>query len=289
MSKIQQGTQEWLNLRKGKITASKIAVILGLSPYQTPRQLWEEELGFRPPQEVKQHMLDGLAAEKEMADFFKKETGIEVFPDVIFNKNNPRFMASLDGINAQRTVITEYKNNNKQYHEMAKKGQVIRFHQAQMQWQMYCESDSIPMVHYVSRNGAEKVIVVVCRDDEFIKEAKIAALEFLRMIEDLEEPELIDADYEDVSRDYELQRIVNEYREAQSLSKYYNDLSESHKKCIIQNTNDRNVRGMDWKMTKSSRKGNVDYEKLCLELNISETQKDAYRKPSTTSYRITLQ
>lgn len=287
--KIEQGTEEWLKLRKGKITASKIGIIMGLSPYQTPRQLWEEELGFRPPQEVKQHMLDGLAAESEMADFFYEQTGIEVVPEVVFHKDYPQFMASLDGLNLLRTVITEFKNNNRSYHEMAKIGQVIPFHEAQMQWQLFCTDENIALVHYVSRNSGEKVIVKVYRDAPFIEKAKAAAFEFLRMIEDLEEPPLTEADYEDVSRNYELQQVVNEYREAQNLSKYYNDLAESHKKCIIQSTNDRNVRGMDWKMTKSSRKGNVDYDKLCQELNISESQKDGYRKPSTTSYRITLQ
>ena len=287
--KIEQGTEEWLNLRKGKITASKIAIIIGWSPYQTPLQLWEEELGFRPPQETKQHMLDGLAAETEMADFFYEQTGIEVVPEVVFHKDYPKFMASLDGINLLRTIITEFKNNNKSYHEMARAGSVVGFHQAQMQWQMFCEGEHIREVRYVSRNSGEKIIVIVPRDDEFIEKLKAAAFEFLRMLDDLEEPPLTDADYEDVSRNYELQQVVNEYREAQSLSKYYNDLAESHKKCIIQSTNDRNVRGMDWKMTKSSRKGNVDYDKLCQELNISESQKDGYRKPSTTSYRITLQ
>jgi hypothetical protein len=158
-----------------------------------------------------------------------------------------------------------------------------------MQWQMYCTGDNIACVHYVSRNSGEKIIVRVYRDAPFIREAKEAALEFLRKIEDLEEPDLIDADYEDVSRNYELQKVVNQYREAQSISKYYNDLAESYKKDIIHTANDRNVRGMDWKMTKSSRKGNVDYDKLCHELNISENEKEIYRKPSSTSYRITLQ
>lgn len=286
---IKQGTEEWLKLRKGKITASKIAIIMGLSPYQTPRQLWEEELGFRPPQESTPHMQAGLDAEQEMADYFYEQTGIEVVPEVVFHKDYPQFMASLDGLNLLRTIITEFKNNNKSYHEMARVNQVVPFHEAQMQWQMFCTGENISCVHYISRNSGEKIIVPVYRDAPFIEQAKEAAFEFLRMIEDLEEPPLIDADYEDVSRNYELQQVVNEYREAQNLSKYYNDLAESHKKCIIQSTNDRNVRGMDWKMTKSSRKGNVDYDKLCQELNVTEAQKEAYRKPSTTSYRITLQ
>ena len=42
----KQNTPEWLEFRKNKIGASDIPIIMGLSPYSTPLQLWKRKLGF---------------------------------------------------------------------------------------------------------------------------------------------------------------------------------------------------------------------------------------------------
>ncbi len=41
---LEQGTPEWLEWRKNGIGSSDIATIMGANPYQTPYQLWEENL-----------------------------------------------------------------------------------------------------------------------------------------------------------------------------------------------------------------------------------------------------
>lgn len=284
---IVQGSKEWLDLRRGKITASKIPVILGISPYQTPRELWEEELGFREPQQAQQHMLDGLAIEDEARRLFKEYCEIEVHPAVIFHRDNPKFMASLDGLSADRKTILEIKKNNIEFHELAKRGKVPEFHYAQAQWHMFCLDEEIQSVHYLSFRKSDSHFVVVFRNNEYIKKMKWHALEFLRMLDDLEEPALIDADYENVSSNVELQNLVNQYKESQKLSKYYADLSESTKKDIILLSKDRNVRGADWKLTKSARKGNINCDLLCKAFNILDEEKEKYRNVSTTTYRIT--
>lgn len=42
---------EWLEARKQGVTASEIAVVMGLSPYSSPYALWHQKLGLLPPQE----------------------------------------------------------------------------------------------------------------------------------------------------------------------------------------------------------------------------------------------
>lgn len=287
---IEQGSDEWLQLRKGKITASKIAVIMGLSPYQTPKMLWEEELGFRNPQKATSYMQRGLDIEDEAREFFKKQSGIEVAPVVLFHPENPKFMASLDGICWASGTLLEIKNNNLSYHDMAKRGFIVQFHQCQMQWQMYCCGPEMWEGNYLSyRSPGDAVIVPLKRSDAVIAEQVKAALEFLRMIEDLEEPPLMEADYEDVSKNSSLQQAVNEYREYNALVKHYTQLSESAKKRIITESKDRNVRGLDWKMTKYEQKGRVNYEELLKDLDVKDDDLNAYRKESKTSYRITLE
>lgn len=284
---IQQGTEEWLKLRKGKITASKIAIIMGLSPYQTPRQLWEEELGFRAPQESTPHMQAGLDAEKEMADYFYEQTGIEVVPEVVFHKDYPQFMASLDGINLLRSVITEFKNNNKSYHEMARIDQIVRFHQAQMQWQMFCEGEHIREARYISRNSGEKIIIPVYRDDSFIEEAKAAAFEFLRKIEDLEEPELTDRDYVDARDDVFLADKARLYKYYTAMSREFASKSEAIKEEIHSYANGKNILGNGIKITRYKIPGRLDYDAIMKHHNIDVEKCQQFRKPEITSYRIT--
>lgn len=47
---LNQRSEEWLKWRALGITATDIPVILGLSPYKTPWQLWAEKIGrINPP------------------------------------------------------------------------------------------------------------------------------------------------------------------------------------------------------------------------------------------------
>ena len=46
MGLMQQGSEEWLKLRKNYLGASDAAVVLGISPFQTRYQLWQDKLGL---------------------------------------------------------------------------------------------------------------------------------------------------------------------------------------------------------------------------------------------------
>lgn len=50
--RVSQGSKEWLALRMGKITGSKIATAVGLNPYQSRRRLWEEMTGRREVRDI---------------------------------------------------------------------------------------------------------------------------------------------------------------------------------------------------------------------------------------------
>lgn len=49
---IIQLSEKWFPWRKEGITASMIPVIMGLSPYQTPYQLWAELVGLKEPDDL---------------------------------------------------------------------------------------------------------------------------------------------------------------------------------------------------------------------------------------------
>jgi len=43
------GTEDWVAWRRGGLGASELPAILGLDPYRTEREVWQEKLGLRPP------------------------------------------------------------------------------------------------------------------------------------------------------------------------------------------------------------------------------------------------
>jgi predicted phage-related endonuclease len=60
---IEQGSAEWLALRRKMRTASETATVMGCNPYQTPLQLARQKRQLDPPTEKTYAMEFGLANE----------------------------------------------------------------------------------------------------------------------------------------------------------------------------------------------------------------------------------
>lgn len=94
---------EWLKARQGRIGGSDAAAILGLNPYKTNVQLWEEKTGRRQSEDIsdKPYVKYGTEAEEPLRELFMLD-----FPEytVIYEEGNmwlndaiPWGHASLDG------------------------------------------------------------------------------------------------------------------------------------------------------------------------------------------------
>jgi putative phage-type endonuclease len=64
----------WLAARREGIGGSEAAAVLGLSPFQTPLQVWAEKLGFAEPQEESERMQWGRRLEPLLAERYAEET-----------------------------------------------------------------------------------------------------------------------------------------------------------------------------------------------------------------------
>lgn len=283
---IQQGSLEWHKWRKGKLSASKAPIILGLSPYQTSYQLWEEELGLRDPQPNSQHMQDGLNIEDAARDYFFQLTGICVNPACVTSSRNPLFIASLDGMNAVRDIILEIKKNNKSYHEMARSGNIFESHYAQVQHHMYVMD--LKECHYLSYRMGDEVLVKVARNNAFIDDMVVKQLDFYEMLQNLTPPPLTDRDYIDMSNDEELHNLVTYYNTDVRALKFLEERIDKKRTMIKERIGDKNAKGIGWKMTKYGVKGRVDYDAILSRYNI-DADLSQFRKPASFSYRLTIE
>src|SRR5436190_7817693 len=80
--KLMQGSAEWHEHRRRHRNASETPIVLGLSPWTTPYQLWMYKLGLVVP-EVTPAMLHGTQLEPAARAAFEQLTGLAVRPQVV--------------------------------------------------------------------------------------------------------------------------------------------------------------------------------------------------------------
>lgn len=189
---LVQRSPEWFEWRKTGITASMIPVIMGLSPYQTPYQLWAELVGLKKPDDLSKnfHVQRGVEQEPEARNAVEQQYCKPYMPVCVQADHNPLFLASLDGLSQlddQETEVLEIKcPHEKIYNEIIKmqgNAQTFKMYQAQVQWQLNCAGAQKGRLYFYLR-GRKPISVGIPRDQTFIEVAEQAALAFWKLVQD---------------------------------------------------------------------------------------------------------
>lgn len=275
---IEQGTQEWLALRKTKITATDACVIMGASHWKTRIQLYNEKLSDDAPMPPNARMQRGIDLEPVARDLFTLHTGIIVRPRVIVKD---WAMASLDGISEDGSCIVEIKCPGDKDHAIAASGKVPDHYYPQLQHQMYvCDVDSM---YYFSFDGVDGVAVKVKRDDEYVARMLQEEMLFYHCLTTQTPPEPEEGDY--IERDDEIwQECVSKWKSVTESIKELEKQEEDLRKDLIFLSGESNTKGAGISLCQVRRKGNVEYSKIP---ELRGVDLDQYRKGSTNSWRIT--
>ena len=134
---LAQGSQEWLDWRKTRITATDASVIMGVNPFKNVSTLWKEKLDIVAAPTANERMLRGQELEPVARQLFIEETGIDVEPLVVESDEFYWMGASLDGINDTRKIIIEIKCPSSDTHLLAVDGSIRPYYMVQMQHQLY--------------------------------------------------------------------------------------------------------------------------------------------------------
>jgi len=168
---VKQGSQEWLDWRKAKITASDASVILRTNKYSNPRTLWEEKMDLISPKRPNKHMERGRTLEPVARNLFIQQTGVHVEPLVVEHDDLYWMGASLDGIDDSEDIIVEIKCPMIGGHLGSLIfGEILPMYRAQMQHALYVTGARI--CYYVTYNEQweEKMsIQEVTPDEGFIQ------------------------------------------------------------------------------------------------------------------------
>lgn len=196
---IVQRSEKWHEWRSQGITASMIPVIMGLSPYKTPYELWAEMVGLKEPDDLSDnyHVQRGVEQEPEARDAVEREYGKPYMPVCVEADHNPLFRASLDGLHmsGQEKEVLEIKCPcQKIYFEIKEqKAQAPTFlmYAAQTQWQMNSSATNKARLYFYLR-GKQPISTVIHRNNGFIAKAEKAALHFWHLVQTKQPPEMIE-------------------------------------------------------------------------------------------------
>jgi len=190
----KQNREEWLILRRKGIGGSDIAGILGISPWQSPLDVWMDKTGRGDDKVETSAMKWGKILEDVVAREFAAETGyrVENLNRMIEHPGTPHFLAnidrlvSVDGKPAQvfgkiaTDVLLECKTSNAfKVGEWGESGtdQVPEYYICQPMW--YMAVTGAKLCHLAVLIGGNTFRrYEIKRDDEFIELIQRAADEF---------------------------------------------------------------------------------------------------------------
>lgn len=276
------GSKEWLEFRKTRIGASDSAAILGISPFATPYQLWEQKI-LGVSQTINSSMKRGIDREEEGRRYAEEKLGVLFEPKMVLHHEFDWKFCTLDGIDMLGNHLLEVKWANKEVHSLASKGVVIDYYFAQCQSQMSCTGvDKMWFLSCYQKDlYPEFILVEVKRDNLFIEKMIEKEKEFYQCIVNKTPPALIEKDYVKLEDSLWIDQLCSEYQmiieEEKMIKSKKEEIIEQIKK--VQKNSKTNL----FKITKSFRKGVIDYEKIP---ELQGVNLENYRKESIEVWKI---
>ena len=277
---LEQGSQEWLDVRKKHFCASEAPAVMSVNPYfpRNPTDLAKQKLGYVKPF-VSQAMKEGHRLEPIIRAQVELKTDLEFEPEVLVRG---KFLASLDGISWERDTILEIKapQSNNATVKWAMEGRVILAHQYQIQHQLMVSKADKCIYAVRNPDDCEIYLVDVFPDQLLQKKLKLAWKDFEPLM-DLNENEL--STHEPLPDD--LAPLVEQYLKGKELAKEAAEMMKTAQDGILADLDERkSYQGMGLKVQRRTRKGGID--KKLIELTIKaalgdDIDLDKYTKPST--------
>lgn len=280
---MEQGSEDWLKWRQGGIGSSDAPVIMQVSPYKTPFQLWEEKTSGLSSGAMNWAMSRGHDLEPIARANYEINQGVEM-PAMLMEHSEHKFLrASLDGCNEEKQIILEIKCASKEDHATAQRGSVPEKYFPQLQHQLLVTG--YKTVHYFSFDGVAGVLVEIKRDEEYLKKLLEEELKFWSFITTKTPPPYTERDYVPIT-DFTISTAVSEWKMLERKIEQLKTEQELLREIIEDGLPAVRCSAYGVKIAQLSRKGSVDYGKIPELRGIDLEQ---YRKPPTNYTRFQIE
>lgn len=278
-----QGSNEWRAFRRGKMTASMAGSVMGIDPWRTPLQLFNEWVLEESKTET-EAMRRGTRLEPVARDLINSRTKRFYKPVVLQSLINPQFMVSLDGYwedEEGSPFIIEIKCPNEKTHNNAGKGKVELHYYMQMQMQM--DIVGVDQMTYISFDGVKDIHTVeVERDDEVCKDLYQRQLNFIESVNEFRPPAPTEDDWVE-NKNEDLFLLAHQSRNLADQEKEIKKKREEIKEMMQPFLTSEKMKVGDIKIQKIVTEGRIDYSRVP-ELEGLDLEK--YRGPSIISWRV---
>ena len=282
---LEQGSNIWKDERHKYIGSSDVAVILGVSPWNTPLQLWEEKTGRIKGQDSNWIFEKGHRLEAKARGLFEFKYGISIPPKVIQREDTPFCRVSLDGLNIDRNTLVEIKYVGKDaFTALSKDTDIPAHYYPQVQYQMYATGIKKCLFTAITDNRNDIVVIPVNADLDYIEKLINACRKFYQhMITDTP-PDLTTKDFAKVDNN-DLENLINTYqlikKDVETKDKQLKSVKAKISKLMTHNRMVYN----NIKLTKTIVKGTYDYKAIS---KFADVDKEKYLRPDSERFTITI-
>jgi putative phage-type endonuclease len=255
--------EEWLQWRRNGIGSSDAAIIMGVSPWRTPHQLWHDKVYGNTVQFENSSMTRGKELEPIARSWFEKTMNVAVFPKNKVHPTKDFIRASLDGIDVDDKVMVEIKCPNREDHFVALDKKVPEKYIPQLQHQLLVTG--LQGMYYCSFDGKNGAIVEVPRDNAYIESMFGEEQKFWDMVLKKEVPPLTNRDFVSMEGDRNWELLSMKWAEA----KQHMDMAEKEEKelrdLMIVHANHKSAEGHGVKICKSVCQGTINYKQIMID------------------------
>jgi putative phage-type endonuclease len=257
IEQLQQNTPEWHCWRRQGIGASDAPVIMGETPFKTPRALWTIKTGRAQEAPAGPAARRGQELERFARRAYERQTGIQVEPLCLVHQELEWMRASLDGLSFDGATLVEIKCPlSARDRTSAQQGRIPSQYHAQLQHQL--EVSGAERAHYWSFHGTEGILLEIRPDREYVRRLIEAETAFWQRVKDDRWPEL-DGEELDLGEDPDWRHAAFRYREVRL--RLERAACEEHqlRAALARMATAKRTYGCGVEVVKSSRKGAVDY------------------------------
>ena len=271
--KLIQGTPAWHAHRAASRNASETPVVLGVSPWQTPYQLWQLRTGRREA-EVTPPMRRGTALEPAARRAYEALTGHVMEPLVLAEGE---YSASLDGMTLDGGLILEVKcpvkGQASELWQQVTRGELPEHYRWQVQHQLMVSGAQL--AHVFVFDGKEGLLLEVTPQPQCWTLIQQAWDEFMQYLETDTPPPLTERDTLERS-DEAWQSAAKAYLEAKRTAEAASAQLEAAKAALVALTSHPSETGCGVIVTRYWKAGTIDYKKIP---ELKEVDVEEYRGP----------
>ena len=280
--KLVQGTPAWHAHRAQFRNASESAAVMGLSPWQTPYQLWQVRTG-RMEVPVTAPMRHGTEMEPKARAAYEEQTGLIMQPLVLTDGD---YSASLDGITLEGDLLLEvkcpYKGQSSSLWQAVSVGEVPEHYRIQVQHQLMVAGATL--AHLWVFDGSEGILVEIRRDEATVAAIRAAWDVFQKYLDSDTPPPLTERDTVERT-DPVWQLAAGLYVSAKRKADEATAELEKAKERLVELASHVSESGFGVTVSRYFKQGNVDYKKVPA---LKGVDLNAYRGAGRQEVRVTI-